>query len=203
MFYLDSLVHTERLLLRPFVADDFGDVFAYYSNPDVTRYLYWDARDEKETRKALEQKSKDAHLSREGDVLCLAVVLKDSQKLIGEVTLFWRSKEHQQGEIGFIFNPEFSGRGYATEASNALLKVGFETLKLHRIYGRCEARNVASYKLMERLNMRREAHLIHNELFKGEWSDELIYALLRTEWEERSTSTGTTRVTAVGDSELL
>ncbi len=131
---------------------------------------------------------RDVEFVREGDALCLAVVLETIQKVIGEVTLFWRSEKHRQGEIGFIFNPQFSGYGYATEASKVLLEIGFEKMKLHRMYGRCDARNVASYKLMERLNMRREAHLIHNERFKGEWGDELIYALLQTEWESRDAS---------------
>jgi RimJ/RimL family protein N-acetyltransferase len=59
--------------------------------------------------------------------------------------------------------------------------------EFHQIFGRCDARNVASYRLMERLGMRREAHLIHNELFKGEWSDELVYAILQNEWGNRIT----------------
>ena len=179
-------IHTKRLLLRPFKDGDLADVFAYYSQPEVTRYLYWDARGAEETQKALSKKTEDSQLSREGDVLCLAVILEKTQRLIGEVTLFWRSEEHQQGEIGFIFNPHFGGHGYATEASNALLKFGFEVMKFHRVYGRCDARNVASYKLMARLNMRREAHLVHNERFKGEWGSELIYALLRTEWDHNA-----------------
>ena len=183
---LEFPLHTERLLLRPFEAGDFDAVYAYYSQPSVARYLYWDARNEDETRQALEKRAKDTQLSHEGDALCLAVTLKKSQHLIGEVTLFWRSEEHQQGEIGFIFSPEFGGQGYATEASEVLLNIGFETMKLHRIYGRCDARNVASYRLMERLGMRREAHLIENEWVKGEWCSELVYALLKTEWESRN-----------------
>jgi RimJ/RimL family protein N-acetyltransferase len=55
---------------------------------------------------------------------------------------------------------------------------------MHRIYGRCDVRNHGSYKLMERMGMRREAHFIHNEIFKGEWGDEYIYAILEDEWRE-------------------
>ncbi len=116
------------------------------------------------------------------DRMFLAAVLADRRQVIGELTLVCQSKEHQQGEIGFVFNPEFQGMGYATEASKELLSIGFEVYDFHRISGRCDARNVASYRVMEKLGMRREAHFIHNEIFKGEWGDELVYAILREEW---------------------
>ncbi len=66
-----------------------------------------------------------------------------------------------------------------------MLRLGFDDLGLHRIIGRCDARNTASARLMERLGMRREAHFRENEWFKGEWGDELIYAMLDREWSER------------------
>jgi RimJ/RimL family protein N-acetyltransferase len=112
----------------------------------------------------------------------LAVVLKDTGKLIGELLLFMRSVEHRQGEVGYVFNPNYHGRGYATEAVKVIMHIGFETFHFHRIYARCDPRNAASWKLMERLGMRREAHFIHNEIFKGEWGDELNYAILENEW---------------------
>jgi RimJ/RimL family protein N-acetyltransferase len=102
---------------------------------------------------------------------------------VGDCTLFWLSQIHQQGEIGFIFHPAFQGRGLASEAAGAMLRLGFEGLGLHRIIGRCDGRNQASAGVMERNGMRREAHLIENEFVKGEWTDELIYAILRREWE--------------------
>jgi len=66
-----------------------------------------------------------------------------------------------------------------------MLRLGFDELGLHRIIGRCDARNTASARLMERLGMRQEAHFRENERFKGEWGDELIYAMLAREWTER------------------
>ncbi len=67
-----------------------------------------------------------------------------------------------------------------------MLRLGFEELGLHRIIGRCDARNIASGRLMERLEMRREAHLIESEFVKGEWADELVYAILDREWQGRA-----------------
>jgi RimJ/RimL family protein N-acetyltransferase len=178
-------IQTARLQLRPFQDSDLADLYAYQSRPEVTRFLYWNARTLEETQKDLQRKQADTSLMGEGSYLSLAVVLPASAKVIGQVSLVWRSQQHQQGEIGFVFNPDYGGQGYATEAAQAVLALGFGELQLHRIYGRCDARNVASYKLMERLGMRREAHLIHHEIFKGEWGDELIYAMLQTEWRDK------------------
>jgi RimJ/RimL family protein N-acetyltransferase len=110
------------------------------------------------------------------------VILRETGQHVGEVSLFVQNAAHRGGEIGFVFHPEFHGRGYAAEASAQLLRLGFEELGLHRVIGRCDARNTASAKVMERLGMRREAHFRQNELVKGEWTDELVYAMLADEW---------------------
>lgn len=185
MLKIDYPIKTARLELRPLTAADLDDLYLYHSDPEVVRYMFWEPRNYEETRAKLEDTIIHASkLTGEGTRLVLAVVLPDEDKVIGELTLFWRSEEHQQGEIGFVFNPAYGGKGYATEAAEVGLVLGFEQLQLHRIYGRCDGRNTASYKLMERLGMRREAHFVQNEIFKGEWGDELYYAILREEWEE-------------------
>ena len=178
-------IETERLYLRPFEDADLDDLHAFYSRPDVARYLYWEAKDLEETRESLAAKKKRTELGETGSSIILAVVLKETNVLIGEVMIFLRSVENRQGEIGFVFHPNYHGRGYATEAAKEALRLGFETAKLHRIYGRCDPRNDGSWKLMERLGMRREAHFVHNEIFKGEWGDELHYAILESEWRAR------------------
>jgi RimJ/RimL family protein N-acetyltransferase len=178
-------IETERLYLRPFQDDDLAELHAFYSRPDVARYLYWEAKELEGTRESLILKKKRTQLGETDSAVILAVILKESNVLIGEVMIFLRSTENRQGEIGFVFNPAYHGRGYATEAAKVALRLGFETAKLHRIYGRCDPRNTGSYKLMERLGMRREAHFIHNEIFKGEWGDELHYAMLENEWRAR------------------
>jgi len=81
-----------------------------------------------------------------------------------------------------VFNPALGGRGYATEAAHAMLRLGFEGLGLHRIVARIDERNEPSAKLAGRLGMRQEARLVHNEFFKGEWSTEVDFAMLAEEW---------------------
>jgi RimJ/RimL family protein N-acetyltransferase len=175
-------IATPRLDLRPFRPDDLDAAHAIHSRQDVTRYLYWEPRSVDEVREQLARRARQPTLKAEGDVLTLAVVVRESGTLVGEVILIWRSQEHRQGEIGFVFHPDHHGRGYAGEAVAVMLRLGFDGLGLHRIVGRCDGRNAASARLMERLGMRREAHLRENELVKGEWCDEYVYALLAAEW---------------------
>jgi len=182
MFKPTYPILTARLRLRPFEDKDLADLYAFYSQSEVTRFLYSYERTLAETKEVLEAKKGQVNLTEEESRLTLAVELQETGTVVGEVTLIWRSQQHEQGEVGYVFNPDYYGHGYATEAARAMLSLGFDKFKLHRIYGRCDARNVASYKVMERLGMRREAHFIHNEIFKDEWSDELVYAMLQEEW---------------------
>jgi RimJ/RimL family protein N-acetyltransferase len=181
-FELSAPLETERLLLRAYTVEDLDALFAIRSRPDVARHLYWDAQTEAEVRTTLEEKVASVAIRSEGDVLALAVVLKATNELIGDVLLKWVSREHRQGEIGFVFHPDHRGRGYATEAARPLLRVAFEDLKLHRVVGRLEARNTASARVLEKLEMRLEARLVENEYVKGEWQSELVYAILDREW---------------------
>lgn len=176
-------IRTERLDLRPFEPGDLAALHSYLSRPDVHRYLYSEpSADEEATRASLAKKLSRTALREPGDIINLAVVVRETGQLVGDVLLRWISAEHRQGEIGYVFHPDHGGRGYATEASREMLRLGFEELKLHRIIGRMDGRNAASARVLERLGMRREAHLRENEWVKGEWTDEVIYAILAREW---------------------
>jgi RimJ/RimL family protein N-acetyltransferase len=175
-------IATRRLLLRPYTMDDLEALHAIQSLPEVARYLYWEPRSRDEVREVLARRVRRPTLEVEGETLVLAIVLPESGVLVGDVNLHWLSRKHRQGEIGFVLHPDHHGQGLAGEAAAVLLRLGFEELGLHRIIGRCDGRNTASAKVMERLGMRREAHFRQNELVKGEWCDELVYAMLAEEW---------------------
>ncbi|MEV0705235.1 GNAT family protein [Saccharopolyspora sp. NPDC050389] len=181
----DYPIKTDRLLLRPFTAGDAADVWAYQRQPEVARYLLWEPRDHRQTQDSVEQMAGETELGAEGDCLSLAVVSPELDAVVGQVELVWHSEEHRQGEIGYIFNPDHQGKGLATEAAREVLRLGFEGLGLHRIIGKCNALNTASARLMERIGMRREAHFVQNVVVKGAWRDELVYAILRSEWRQR------------------
>jgi RimJ/RimL family protein N-acetyltransferase len=175
-------VRTERLLLRPFADGDFDAMLAMQSDAEVTRYLYWDPRTAAEVREILARKGACTSLRAPGDDLAFAVELVSTGEVVGDCGLHWDDNEHRQGEIGFIVHPGHQRGGYATEAAREVLRIAFEDVGLHRVVGRLEARNSASARVLEKLGMRREAHLIENEWVKGEWQSELIYALLDREW---------------------
>lgn len=182
----DYPLKSDRLLLRPFQPEDLDDYLAYRTLPAVNRFLLNDVTDRATTAELLRKKQDQAELTAEGQWLALAVYWSEAERMVGDVVFKWLSDEHRQGEIGYVFNPEFQGKGLASEAAKTLLRFGFEDLGLRRITATCDPRNEPSWRVMERLGMRREAHLKQNQIFKGEWSDIFVYALLNEEYRRAS-----------------
>jgi RimJ/RimL family protein N-acetyltransferase len=172
-------LETERLFLRPYEERDFDLLHRLQSDPEVVKWLYNDTRDESQTRTLLARKLAGAELREEGDWLACAVDADGEP--VGDVSFRWVSKEHRTGEIGFMFDPRCQGQGYATEAARAIVGWAFAA-GFHRVIGRTEVRNVPSARVLEKLGMRLEAHLVENEWVKDEWQSELQYAILEREW---------------------
>lgn len=160
-------------------------MWEYQRRADVARYLLWEPRDRSDSEQSVRVMMAETQLLGDGDCLTYAVVPVGGGRVIGQVELVLLSREHRQGEVGYVFNPDHHGHGYATEAVDAVLRLGFEEFELHRIVGRCNARNLASVRLMERVGMRREAHFVGNTWSKGDWRDEYVYAIRRDEWVGR------------------
>jgi RimJ/RimL family protein N-acetyltransferase len=164
---------------------DLEDLLEFHSDPEVVRYIPWPVRDREATRTTLRDKLDRHTVTGSGQWLVLAVELRESSKVIGEILLKWESEEHQQGEIGYAYNAAYHRRGFATESAAAMLDFGFSTMGLHRIAGKCDARNRGSARVLAGLGMRLEGTLRECEFFKGEWTDEQIFAILSTEWTAR------------------
>jgi RimJ/RimL family protein N-acetyltransferase len=179
---IDLPLTTERLDLRPFVVGDLDAFLAYRSREDVARYLLTGPLDRQSGAAALQKAMAATSLDREGDDLDLAMVRRDTGELIGDVLLMRRSDEHRMAELGFSVHPDHHGKGYAREAAERMLRVAFEDAGLHRVIGRCDARNDASAGLLRRLGMRHEAHFVRNGWVQGRWADELVFAILEDEW---------------------
>jgi RimJ/RimL family protein N-acetyltransferase len=175
-------VTTARLRLRPLSSADVQSLLGYRSLEQVCRYVPFEPMSEATIGEMLAGRWSRTRITAEGDALTLGVELSATRRLVGDVMLALRSVEHRGGEIGWVFDPAHSGNGYATEAAHAVLHLAFDQLGLHRVVARVDARNDASLRLAERLGMRREAHLISNEWFKGAWGDEVDFAILEEEW---------------------
>jgi RimJ/RimL family protein N-acetyltransferase len=175
-------IRTERLALRAFEAEDHAALLALHEREDVTRYLPFGVRDADEVREVLARKMAATRLGQEGDALELAATLREDGRLVGDVSLFHRSTVHRAAEVGYLFDPAHHGRGLATEATDALLWIAFQHVGYHRVYGRLDARNAASARLLERLGFTREGLRRSHTWIKGEWTDDLLYGLLADEW---------------------
>jgi RimJ/RimL family protein N-acetyltransferase len=175
-------IETARLRLRPPEPEDLAPLHAIMSDEGVARWLYWGPRSVEEVSKALDRQVNQDR-TRE---LALVAELKETGEMVGHLTLSLGPPEHKQAEIGFMFHPAHQGHGYATEASREVVRLAFETYGLHRLFGRLEVRNTASARVLEKLGMRKEAHLIENEWVKGEWQSEAVYALLAREWRAQA-----------------
>ncbi len=177
-------LRTARLDLRPFTDDDLPAVLAIYGPPETSRYLYSEPLDQAGARRWLAERAAVPAMDGDGQWLALAIEERGTGAVLGSTAFQLASRTHRQGEVGFVLHPGARGRGVATEAAAALLHLGFEVLGLHRLVGRCDARNEASAAVLQRLGMRQEAHLVENEWVKGEWTDERIFALLAREWRQ-------------------
>jgi RimJ/RimL family protein N-acetyltransferase len=171
-------IETARLRLRPPEPEDLAPLHAIMSDEGVARWLYWEPRTVEEVNRALDRQVNQDRTKE----LALVAELKETGEMVGHLTLSLGAPEHKQAEIGFMFHPDHQGKGYATEAAREVVRLAFTTYDLHRLEGRLEVRNTASARVLEKLGMRKEAHLIENEWVKGEWQSEAVYALLAREW---------------------
>lgn len=189
VFRWSEPIPTARLWLRPFEDADQPFLADLMARPDVVRWLYEPPQAAEDIARSMPDRLRRIALTAPGDTVQLVMVTQAAGQAVGHVSLHWIDNPHRQGEVGFIVHPDHQGQGYATEGAGALLAIGFDIVGLHRIVGRLEARNVPSAHVLERLGMRREAHLQENEWVKGEWQDEVVYAMLDREWHAEPSAT--------------
>ena len=172
---------TERLIIRALTPDDVERHHVLFADPDVVRYLYFGPFDRPAAQEHLARRS-IVDLPVEGGWINFGVEVKGEGVLIGELAMGFISATHAHYEVGYVFDPAYAGHGYATEGTAMIVELAFSGLGAHRVSGRLDARNDPSARVLERLGLRREANFIENEYVKGEWTDELVYAILAPEW---------------------
>jgi RimJ/RimL family protein N-acetyltransferase len=179
-------VRTERLVLRPATNEDLPAVWQFRRLDEVAQWMTRAPKSEQEFRETFAG----------GDRLQTTLVIELDGDVVGDLMLAvenpWAQAEVSelargtQAELGWCLHPDHGGRGYATEAVEALLRLSFDDLGLRRVTANCFADNTASWRLMERLGMRREIHTVRESLHRDlGWLDGMGYALLADEWRER------------------
>ena len=173
---------TERLVLRRYTHDDIPDVLGFASQPSVagvtSRRI---PATEEGVRKYIDLQNSYQPFE-EDKVFELAIERKEDGKVIGLLGLI--HQDGGQGEVGWALGVEYRGQGYATEAARALMDYGFKSLGLHRIHADTSTENPASWRIMERLGMRREGLLRGAVYEEGEWVDRYVYGVLADEWSD-------------------
>lgn len=170
-------LRTERLLLRCFRAEDENDLYAYLSDPEVVQYEPYRPFDRDACQREIQSRASNPSF----------VAVELNGRVIGNLYYGW--EDEHTCEVGWVFAKAFWGHGYASEAARALIGYLFRREGAHRVIAMCDPQNAASWKLCERLNMRREAFFKQNVYFfcddNGQplWKDTYVYAILADEWK--------------------
>ncbi len=173
---------TERLILRPMQKSDAEAVFQYKSDDEVNKYQNWIPETLNDVVDFIEKRIVSV-LDVQGTWFQFVVVRKDSREIIGDIGLHFFDSQKSQVEIGCSISKEHQKQGFATEALTEILKLLFAGLNKHRVIASIDPRNAGSIQLMSRLGMRQEGHFRESLFINGEWVDDLIFAMLKREWE--------------------
>lgn len=183
LFSAIPTIETPRLLLRGMKVSDAEDMYDYAKREDVTKYLTWDPHpDVGHTKEYL---TYVGQRYRTGDFYDWAVVCKEDGRMIGTCGFTKFDFASDSAEIGYVLNPAYHGKGYGTEAVEAILRFGFEELHLHRIEARFMQENLRSLKLMERVGMTLEGYAREAIFLKGAYRTIGHCSILKQEYETR------------------
>ena len=178
-----SPIDTARLRLRQLTRDDAPALFKVFSDAQVTRYWStppWHALSE------AHESIDDSQASYQGDEhLRLAITLRDSDTLIGVISLYRIHQLNRRGDIGYALAREYWGCGYLSEAMQAFLTHAFGALNLNRIEADIDPRNEASARLLKKMAFTHEGHMRERWIVDGEVCDTDFYGLIRRDWEAR------------------
>lgn len=161
-----------RLMIRPFDAEkeqDITDAHAYLGDSEVMKFTPEGALSAAETRRFVALQAKERRV--------YAIWHKTDRKVIGHL-IYHPYEDEYTYEIGWFLNRSYQGQKYGTEASTGIIRHAFEQDGLHRLVATCDTENAPSWRLLERVGMRREGRFIQNVLLRGKWRDTYFYARL-------------------------
>jgi [ribosomal protein S5]-alanine N-acetyltransferase len=170
-------LETKRLLLRRVAITDVKEVFELRSNPDTMKFIPRPLIANHEEALLHINMIEDKIITNEG--INWAITLKGDSKLIGIIGHYRIKPENYRCEIGYMILPEYNGRGITTEAIKAVLAYGFDDLQMHSIEAVIDPGNYASERVLQKNGFVKEAHILENEFYDGQFIDTVIYSLLK------------------------
>ena len=174
------IITTPRLVMRWVSEDDIDALYEIFSDPEVTRYWSSAAFANREAAVTMQRKIAEDNLK--DSVWKWGLALRDTNKLIGTVTLFNLSLSNGRAEIGYAMARAYWGKGYMNEALKAMIVHAFDVVKLRRLEADVDPRNTGSVRTLERLGFQREGFLRERWHVEGEIQDAFFYGLLKREW---------------------
>ena len=183
-FYQSIFTHlptleTERLVLRPVRLTDAKDLFAYASDPEVSRHVLWETPQSPAQSRAMLRSMLWQY--RRGMPSSFAIALKESGRMIGTIGFMWVNTDHRSAEVGYSLSRAYWNQGLMTEALRRIIAFGFDEMKLNRIEAQHETDNPASGRVMAHAGMRCEGVLRQRVFNKGRFADVALYAIVRTD----------------------
>jgi len=174
------ILESQRIHLRPAKLSDFENIKSYRQDPENCRYIR-SSEDDEHTYKIVEQLAKPWKLEHDfwnGLVICMV----GSDDVVGEIVFKIEDWQNQRAEIGYRLNDSVAGKGICTEAAKLLITHLFTEIGFFKVVAKCDPRNTASYRVMEKLGFKREAFFKDHYLMGEEWTDQYDYGLLAVNW---------------------
>ena len=175
------MIDTKRTILRPIEVKDNEQIFSYRSDSETNKYQGWIPKNLKEVNEFISKNL--IEFNRPESWFQLVIIEKELDKIIGDIGVHFIDSENHQCEIGCTLNKNHHGKGFAIETVSAVVDYLFHELNKHRITASIDTDNTNSIKLVERLGFRKEAHFKQSLLIDDKWVDDIIYAILNSEWK--------------------
>lgn len=183
------MIETKRLNIRLITINDLDDIYEYTSDPYTMRYERSEFKSKDQLAKMLQY-----FIDNKG---AYAVLEKGKNKVIGQLVLIPTiPKSNNEYNLGYVFHEDYQGKGYCTESSKALLDFAFNTLNIHRIKASCNPENIGSWKVMEKIGMKKEAEFKEKVCFRSDqygnpiYTNEYVYGINQNDYIKYSSQQG-------------
>lgn len=170
------ILETERLVLRRTVLDDAKDYFVLRSSPEAMKHICKPLHTSIEDTKAMIYRINEMISFNDG--ISWAVCFKTNNIMIGTVSFHRIEKEHYRAEIGYMLHPDFWRQGIVSEAVEAIINYGFNTLNFHSIEAHIDPTNIGSEKVLQKFNFEKEAYFKENYFYNGQFLDTAVFSLI-------------------------